>query len=81
MMGFVALAVVIVGRWRPVGVLLASLLFSSASALQFDFQALHLHLPQQALLALPYLLTLLALVARAGRTAAPAALGKPYARS
>lgn len=75
--GFVALAVVIVGRWQPLGVLLASLLFSAASALQFDFQALNLHIPQQALLALPYVLTLVALVVRSGRSAAPAALGQP----
>jgi len=76
--GFVALAVVIVGRWSPLGVLLASLLFSTASAMQFDFQSLHTHIPQQALLALPYVLTLAALVGRAGKTAAPAALGEPY---
>lgn len=78
-MGFVALAVVIVGRWSPLGVLFASLLFSTASALQFDFQALHLQVPQQALLALPYVVTLVALIARAGRAAAPAALGQAYA--
>lgn len=77
-MGFIALAVVIIGRWKPLGILLASLFFSTANALQFNFQALNLHIPQQALLALPYVLTLAALVGRAGRAAAPAALAQPY---
>ncbi|BDI28175.1 ABC transporter permease [Capsulimonas corticalis] len=75
--GFIALAVVILGRWRPAGVLIAALLFGLASALQYQFQASASHIPYQFFLALPYLLTLLALLLRGrGRFAAPAALGE-----
>jgi simple sugar transport system permease protein len=79
--GFIALAVVIVGRWSPVGALLAALLFGLASALQFFFQAINTPIPYQFFLALPYVLTLVALVVRVGRVAAPARLGEPYKRS
>lgn len=79
--GFIALAVVIVGRWSPVGALFATLLFGLASALQFLFQAINTPIPYQFFLALPYVLTLAALVVRAGRVAAPARLGEPYRRS
>ncbi|HEY3331267.1 MAG TPA: ABC transporter permease [Capsulimonadaceae bacterium] len=76
--GFIALAVVIVGRWSPIGALLAALLFGLASALQAWYQATNVPIPYQVLLALPYVLTLVALVVRAGRTSAPAALGSNY---
>jgi len=79
--GFVAIAVVALGRWHPVGVAMAALIFGMASALQFLFQALDLDLPYQIFLALPYLLTLLALALSRGRYRAPAALGaRPMAR-
>lgn len=60
--GFIALAIVIFGRWRPGGVLAGSLLFGAATALQFHLQALGLAVPYQLMLMLPYLLTLLALI-------------------
>ncbi|MFL5574599.1 MAG: ABC transporter permease [Gemmatimonadaceae bacterium] len=74
--GFIAIAVVALGRWHPLGVALAALLFGAASALQFLFQAMGWNVPYQLFLALPYLLTLLALAGAAGRSAAPAALGR-----
>ncbi|MDW8216169.1 MAG: ABC transporter permease [Acidobacteriota bacterium] len=59
--GFIALAIVIVGRRHPAGVLLAALVFGAASDLQFRLQALGLDaVPYQVFLALPYLLTLAA---------------------
>ncbi len=73
--GFVAIAIVALGRWHPVGAAMAALLFGMASALQFLFQALDLRLPYQLFLALPYVLTLLALAVARGRYLAPAALG------
>lgn len=76
--GFIALAIVIFGRWSPAGILLASLLFGLATALQFHFQALALAIPYQFFLMLPYVVTLVALTVSAGRTRAPAALGQPY---
>lgn len=79
--GFIALAVVILGRWNPFGVAAAALLFGLASALQFQFQATSTRFPYQFFLALPYLLTLLALLGRRRRgAAAPAALGEAYQR-
>jgi simple sugar transport system permease protein len=76
--GFIAIAVVVLGRWNPVLVLLAALFFGAASALQFFLQALGLDLPYQLFLALPYLLTLAALAGWVGRARAPAALAMPW---
>ena len=75
--GYVAIAIVVLGRWHPVGVAIASLLFGAATALQFVFQSLGLAVPYQLFLMLPYLLTLLALAGAVGRVRAPADLGKP----
>lgn len=74
--GFIAIAIVVLGRWRPGGVLLAALLFGGASALQFAFQAMGLALPYQLFLAMPYLIALLALAGAVGKTRAPAGLGR-----
>jgi ABC-type uncharacterized transport system permease subunit len=76
--GFIAIAVVVLGRWNPVLVLFAALFFGAASALQFFLQALGLDLPYQLFLALPYLLTLAALAGWVGRSRAPAALALPW---
>jgi len=76
--GFIAIAVVVLGRWNPVLVLLAALFFGAASALQFFLQALGLDLPYPLFLALPYLLTLAALAGWVGRARAPAALALPW---
>ena len=76
--GFIAIAVVVLGRWNPLGVLVAALLFGAASALEFFLQTLGLDLPYQLFLALPYLLTLLALAGWVGRARAPAGLGRPW---
>ena len=77
--GFIAIAIVVLGRWSPLGVALAALVFGAAMALQFWIQALGLQLPYQAVLAVPYALTLAALAGVAGRVRAPAALGRPLA--
>ena len=74
--GFIAIAVVVLGRWHPVGVALASLLFGATSAMQFLFQAMGWAVPYQLFLALPYVVTLLLLAGVAGRVTAPAALGR-----
>jgi len=80
--GFIAVAIVVLGRWHPLGVALAALLFGAASALQYLFQAMGWALPYQLFLALPYVLTLAVLAAAGARGrgtfaggAAPAALG------
>jgi general nucleoside transport system permease protein len=74
--GFIAIAIVALGRWSPLGVAIAALLFGAASALQFLFQSIGWPVPYQLFLALPYLLTLAALAGLAGRHAPPAALGR-----
>ncbi|MGH7843403.1 MAG: ABC transporter permease [Candidatus Binataceae bacterium] len=78
--GFVALSVVIVGRWRAWGVAAASLLFGAAIALQFSLQAAGTAIPYQLFLALPYVLTLVVLAFVGGQAQAPGALGEPYLR-
>ena len=75
--GFIAIAIVVLGRWHPLGVALAALVFGAASASQFVFQAMGWHAPYQLFLAIPYVLTLAALAGAVGRTRAPAALGRP----
>ena len=79
--GFVALAVVILGRWNPIGLAAASILFGAAMALQFGLQALGTAVPYQLFLALPYALTLAVLAGVGGQAQAPSALGEPYVRS
>jgi general nucleoside transport system permease protein len=74
--GFIAIAIVVLGRWHPLGVAAAALVFGAASALQFLLQALGLALPYQLFLALPYILTLAGLAGVAGRVRAPAALAR-----
>lgn len=78
--GFIALAVVVFGRWSPWGALAGALLFGLASGLQFQFQAAALAVPYQLFLMLPYVLTLLVLLLATGRASAPRALGTRYER-
>jgi len=73
--GFIAIAIVVLGRWHPVGVAAAAFVFGATSALQYLFQTMGWDLPYQVFLALPYVLTLLALAGIAGRVRAPVSLG------
>jgi ABC-type uncharacterized transport system permease subunit len=77
--GYIALAAVVLGAWRPFGVLGGVLLFGFASALAFrlpEFSESAATLFQ----ALPYVLTLLVVAGLIGRARAPAADGIPYVR-
>ena len=74
--GFIAVAIVVLGRWNPIGVAIAAVVFGAANALQFLFQALGFEVPYQLFLMLPYLLTLVALAGAVGRVHPPAGLGK-----
>ena len=74
--GFIAIAIVVLGRWTPFGVAAGALLFGGASALQYAFQAMGWNAPYQVFLVVPYLLTLAALAGAVGRARAPAALGR-----
>lgn len=78
--GWVCIALVIFARWDPLRGLLGALLFGGVFALQLRLQTLGFKLPYEALLALPYLVTIAAL-AIAGRNAPyPGAYLKPYRR-
>jgi simple sugar transport system permease protein len=79
-MGFIAVALVYFGGWRPVGVLLGSLLFSSVNSLQNWVQVLGIPIPSEYAVMMPYVLTILALVIAVRKVAAPAALTKPFER-
>lgn len=62
--GFIAIAIVVLGRWEPMGVAAAALLFGAANSLQMLFQAMGWNdVPYQLFLALPYVLTLIVLAA------------------
>jgi simple sugar transport system permease protein len=73
--GFIALAAVIVGNWRPGRAALFCLFFGFAQALQIVLQDRHV-IAHQLVQMLPYLATLIALAGLVGRTRPPAALGK-----
>ena len=77
--GFIALAAVIFGAWRPFGTFAAALLFGFSTALAFR---LPVYSDSAATLfqTLPYILTLIAVAGVVGRTVPPAADGKPYVR-
>lgn len=78
--GFVALAAVIFGRWTPLGVVGASLGFGLLDAMQQRLQGSlfrGVEIPSELFLALPYILTVIVLAGFAGRSKAPADLGKP----
>ncbi|WP_277471636.1 ABC transporter permease [Paenibacillus sp. PastF-2] len=72
--GFIALAVVVFGRWTPFGSLLASLFFGYVMALQYSFQALPV--PPQLLESIPYIATLLVLVFTYRNAKGPAFAGR-----
>jgi simple sugar transport system permease protein len=78
--GFLALAIVILGRWTPGGALLAALFFGLCEAAQLSLQFTHPQVPYQLFLMLPYLASIAALVGLAGRSRAPEAVGQPYDR-
>ncbi len=82
--GYLALAALIFGKWRPVPAVLACLLFAFADAVQARLQGVELpmigEIPTQAIQALPYLLTILLLAGFVGRAVAPKAIGQPYVK-
>jgi ABC-type uncharacterized transport system permease subunit len=77
--GFIAIAIVVLGRWTPAGVAGAALVFGAATALQTLVQTTGWAIPYQLPLAFPYVLTLVLLASARARAAAPAALGQRFA--
>jgi ABC-type uncharacterized transport system permease subunit len=78
--GWLALMLVIFGRWRPAWALLGALLFAGVESLQFKLALVTRVVPPQFLLMLPYLLAMAALVSIHRGAQAPAALAAPYDR-
>ena len=79
-MGFIAVALVYFGAWRPLGVLGGALLFSLVNSLQLWVQVLGIPIPSDIAVMMPYVLTILVLVITVQRVRSPSALTKPFAR-
>jgi simple sugar transport system permease protein len=83
-MGYLALAALIFGKWRPVPTLFACFLFAFADAVQARLQGVDIPgigiIPVQAIQALPYLLTVLLLAGFVGKAVPPKASGIPYVK-
>ena len=75
--GFIALAALIFGKWRPVQTMLACLLFGFAEALSIQMQGVS-QIPVQFIQLIPYVLTIVVLAGFIGHSRAPRALGSPY---
>ena len=80
--GYIALAIMIFGRWRPYGALMALLLFGFAIALSANLNIYlsQLVIPQQFISMLPYIITIAAVAGLVGRIRPPAADGIPFSR-
>ena len=82
--GYIALAAMIFGKWRPVPAMLACLMFGFLDALAIRLQGIELpgigEVPVQLIQALPYILTVVLLAGFIGRAIAPAAIGTPFSK-
>ncbi len=76
--GFIALAALIMGRWRPVLATIMCLFFGFVTQMASQLQTLSTPMPSQLLLVLPYIATIIAVAGLVGRVRAPAADGVPY---
>ncbi len=76
--GFIALAAVIFGKWRPIGAYLACLLFGFSQALVILLGGGSIQIPSTLLAMIPYILTIAVLILFVGRSSAPKAAGVPY---
>jgi general nucleoside transport system permease protein len=79
-MGFIAVALVYFGGWKPLGILGGAMLFSTVNAFQLWMQVLGVKIPSDVAVMLPYLLTIAALAITVNRARQPAALNKPFER-
>jgi simple sugar transport system permease protein len=78
--GFIAVALVYFGGWRPLGIMGGALLFSTVNAFQLWMQVLGVKISSDIAVMLPYLLTIAALAVAINRVRQPAALNKPFER-
>jgi simple sugar transport system permease protein len=73
-------ALVYFGAWSPIGVLGGALLFSFINSLQLWMQVLSIPIPSDIAVMMPYVVTILVLVATVSKVRAPSALSKPFER-
>lgn len=78
--GWLAIVIVVAGNWMPWRILVATLAFAFLDALQLQIQGVGVQFPYQILLALPYIIAILALLAGKARSRPPRYMGKPYYR-
>jgi len=76
--GYIALAAVIMGSWRPGRAFAASLLFGFAESLEVNLQTFSTGIPNELIQAFPYVLTMITVAGFIGRSRAPAELGRPF---
>ena len=79
-LGFIAVALVYFGGWRPWGILAGALLFSMVNALQLWIQVLGIPIPSEFAVMMPYILTILVLTLSVSKMRSPSALTKPFER-
>jgi simple sugar transport system permease protein len=79
-LGFIAVALVYFGRWKPYGVLVGALLFSFVNALQLQIGSIGLDIPSEFAVMAPYVITIIALIFASKRMEKPTALTKPFER-
>jgi len=79
-LGFIAIALVYFGGWRPFAVMGGALLFSMVNSLQLWVQVLNIPIPSDFAVMMPYVLTILALIVSVQRVRPPSALSKPFER-
>ncbi len=78
--GYIAYTAIVFGRWEPLGIALGALLFGATDAFQMRMQAIGVNIPSQIMVALPYIVTFIALVLFVRRAAQPGAYGRPWSR-
>ncbi len=76
--GFIALAVVIIGRWNPVGALCGALVFGFFEALKDKLDLLKTGIPSEFIAMMPYIATIIVVAGVGGKSRAPKASGQPY---
>jgi len=79
-LGFIAVALVYFGGWRPLGIMIGALLFSTINSLQLFMQVLKVGISPDLANMLPYIITIIALMFPINRARQPAALNKPFER-
>ena len=79
-LGWIAIVVLVFGKWRPWGIASGALLFGAANALEWRLQNTAVDLPYQITLMLPYIVTLLIVIIFIRGSSGPSSLAKPYIR-